>query len=365
MDELRDTIQLVTQEKRQAEQRLNESDQEVAVAFQKMEEQQQAFEVSRTQMDAELARVTSELEELQQQQQQHNQEMQELQQRNQELQQQLQQQNQEIQQQQQQQQRHQLPPAPEGQNAFRRRECTACRDNDIDLVCCARACRGLCVSCFMRALEGSSISVRLHQGLTMFQCPMGCRDGVIHPGTVAGALDEAGFATLQQAYHDLVEQAGNPEECRRRLDSIIAAALVRNSPCCNRPFHFDIAQCACIACQCQVPAEIDGVQRLVQQQFCFFCLDCIPPPTTEHEEDPGHAHVRNCRKNPNRRARSLYFTGEDQYNEFITHINRRTIRRIMENSRSSLALSPADHDTLTLQMLDTYGSTLPQVVIID
>ena len=37
----------------------------------------------------------------------------------------------------------------------------------------------------------------------------------------------------------------------------------------------------------------------------------------------------------------------------------------MENSRSSLALSPADHDTLTLQMLDTYGRTLPQVVIID
>ena len=251
MEELRDTIRLVTEEKRQAEQRLNVSD----VALQKLEAQQQANEECRAQMAGELARLTSELEDLQERnrelQQRLQQEVEDLQERNRELQQRLQQEvedlqerNQELQQQQEQQleqqqlrtrqlllqqeqeqqqynrqllvleqheqqqqrtrqlllERNQLPPAPEGQSAFQRRECTACGDNIIDLVCCARACRGLCVSCFMRALEGIGLSVRLHRGLMMFQCPMGCRDGYIHPMIVAGAMSQAGLATLQQAY---------------------------------------------------------------------------------------------------------------------------------------------------------------------
>jgi hypothetical protein len=191
------------------------------------------------------------------------------------------------------------------------------------------------------------------QGVLSWSC-IACNSGSLHPGSPIHFLGGEDLTRYKAKYEECVLEVGDPMQVRREMDSVIAEALIRRTPCCNRPFHFDHrSQCTAISCSsCLFPAVVDSQDTNMNTQFCFFCLATLPAPTTHFGPDPAHEHVKSCRFNP--LPDELYLYDPEGYQGFLAEDAKRRLEDVLARNRSKLGLVDAEYRELVTEAIKKF-----------
>ena len=220
--------------------------------------------------------------------------------------------------------------------------CVVCCE-PATIGCGTRDCPGVCTGCF---LDNMAQNLKLEKmpkdGVLSWSC-LACYDGSLHPGRPVHFLTGKDLTRYKAKYEECVLEAGDPAEARRGLEGAISEALIRRTPCCNRPFEFDHrVQCTAIGCSsCRFSVVLDSQETKMDTQFCFFCLATLPAPTTHFGADPAHEHVKSCRFNP--KPGEMYLQDPGLYHEFLAEDARRRLEDALARSRSKLGMVPAEY----------------------